>query len=300
MTASRFAVVVIVTAALALSSVRTHSADSRLLFTIGGKTIGPGDHVLEMGSIPALRGSDEKSEAEYQAHNEAVAGWLKAATPAGAICSTAPLSTDVASPRAFEVTVRNDDDVSIRLTAIYFGSKTIATWKQSPDARVDETTNSAVIPSKGAVILSVSFDSGRSVIQDLNEVVFTANSERIATFTIDYELRQAYVDVEYSSGDVPSGAQDSFSGATKIPYYSISTGTAPPGYTLLKACGWLTGDRVCNVYSTCEWENGAPSDSVAKLNFNLQGHKGESSGRLSAGHIRAAYGLMTKAPTLVR
>jgi hypothetical protein len=78
--------------------------------------------------------------------------------------------------------------------------------------------------------------------------------------------------------------------------YGLMTGPPPPGYTLIKACTWITGDRQCGSFSECAMS--ATADNVT-LSFALQGHnEGDPSVRNSEGHISVAYQLREVRPAL--
>jgi hypothetical protein len=165
-----------------------------------------------------------------------------------------------AGPRELSLRIKNvGPDDQIRIVDI--GSRVTASW-------VQETTRLRSIPLKmnevGTLLVRIEPKRG---YEDLNLLYFLGKSGILGTLTIDYSQTSddRFKAVEIDSGDFGSGL-----GADSSKAYSIATGEAPPGYSLIKACMWLTGDRLCNRWSECSWDPAAKNAIIA--HFTMQGH----------------------------
>src|ERR1700754_2533431 len=101
---------------------------------------------------------------------------------------------------------------------------------------------------------------------------------------------------EAHSGDKPSGIKKDFS-----PPYELCLGAAPAPYTLVAESVrfWLTGDRSCGAWSTCDWTK--RDDTNVCFRFTLQGHDElflNDGVRMSEGHVSAEYQLIRQPPRL--
>jgi hypothetical protein len=179
-----------------------------------------------------------------------------------------------------------------QITVIDIGSRLTASWVQdatrlrSISLKMNEagTLRVHVAPIKG--------------YEDLNLIYFLGKNGILGTLTIDYSQTsdERFKMIDIDSGDVGSGLGSSSSKA-----YSIGVGEAPPGYSLVKACMWLTGDRLCNRWSTCSWN--AVGNHATVANFTMQGHDEDFRHGLiisapsgpgwawSRGHLRATFEL---------
>jgi hypothetical protein len=126
-----------------------------------------------------------------------------------------------------------------------------------------------------------------------------------ALFILDYLILRSYLRLEYDSGDVNSGAGGNYNRQNFRPgarYYNlgyvVGTGPAPFGYTVAKACYWLTGDRYqCGTNSMCSWGKG-PDDEDVAFSFFLQGHAENGTAAESRGHLLVFYKVKSTEPTL--
>jgi V8-like Glu-specific endopeptidase len=127
-----------------------------------------------------------------------------------------------------------------------------------------------------------------TAVSALNE----ASTEKSAAVTqptsaqIDKSLALAKRDPivrQFSSGSVISGSRKSFSGV-----YTVMSDPAPEGYKIGKYSYSLSGDRVCNAYSTCSAQI---EDGKVAFHFTLQGHDewGGSGQALSTGTLVVTY-----------
>lgn len=111
------------------------------------------------------------------------------------------------------------------------------------------------------------------------------------------DKRELQVARERSSPPTPSGAFSAFSGP-----HRLCLGPAPPGYSLVpdSASFWLTGDRQCGAWATCDWEQ--RDDQDVCFAFRLQGHSEDPRDlvqpRTSTGYVRAQYRLRWANPPL--
>jgi hypothetical protein len=175
----------------------------------------------------------------------------------------------------------------VKLIAVYAGSRIHAGWRAADDS-IEEAVE---LTSQETATLRITFGVDDGKTQDLSLVSILSEGRPVTNISLDYAFLKQFVDVEYSSGMVLSGPSEAFS-----PDYWLGTGPAPPMYTLYKACHWLTGDRACNSWSTCDWTR--KDDVDVSFRFTLQGHKESSSAKLSEGHLRAVYRLSGKQPEL--
>jgi hypothetical protein len=164
-----------------------------------------------------------------------------------------------AGPREVTLRIKNvgpDDQIRI----VNIGSRVKASW-------VQEATHLRSIPLKmnevGTLLVRIEPKSG---YEDLNLLYFLGKSGILGTLTIDYSQTsdERFKLVEIDSGDFGSGL-----GADSSKAYTIGVGQAPPGYSLIKACMFLTGDRLCNQWSTCSWD---PAANAIIAHFTMQGH----------------------------
>jgi len=86
-----------------------------------------------------------------------------------------------------------------------------------------------------------------------------------------------------------SGAKASGVGERWSPWYQLSVGKAPVGYTVKKSEFWLTGDRSCGTRAECHELK--RSDEEVVWEFRLQGDDqgGIRKEVFSEGHMRVTY-----------
>lgn len=174
---------------------------------------------------------------------------------------------------------------------VYAGSRLNAYWSDSNGKPVSE----ALLQSGDTSDLHIEVFPV-SGYEDLNMVYLLVNQMIVSTVTIDYSANSdPLMDmIEVTSGNLGSGLGKSDSPATWV-----GTGAAPYGYSLIKTCMWLTGDRHCNAYSKCGWREVDNDAAVAW--FNMQGHEKNEPGQgweWSEGHLRALYQLDGQPPNL--
>ena len=196
----------------------------------------------------------------------------------------------VASTMTIDLTVRNTSDHNHVVCLEPVGSRLkVAFVLNGADTRCGTlrhgTTN----------VLRITFNNNADLPQDLNAFWITANELPVAEILLDYVVAPEYVTAPFNSGNLPSSG----SGVAnwKDLHYEIATGPAPPLYSVYRAAYWLTGDRKCNEWSTCEWGTVDSSDVVFR--FALQGHSENAIGvRESEGHLLVVYHARTSNPTL--
>jgi hypothetical protein len=118
----------------------------------------------------------------------------------------------------------------------------------------------------------------------------------LTTIHITAELAESEIVREVSSGARDSGRLKSFSNP-----YQLCLGPAPAGYSLVPGSDefWLTGDRRCGAWSSCEVARRDNTDVC--WSFRLQGHDEflfNDGIRQSEGHLRARYALRESEPVL--
>lgn len=128
-------------------------------------------------------------------------------------------------------------------------------------------------------------------------ITFLSNGVEVASITISYEPLAPRVTREAHSGPRLSGVKKAFS-----PPYEFCLGPAPAHYTLIaeSARFWLTGDRSCGSWSSCDWTR--RDDANLCFQFTLQGHDEfpfDDGVRQSEGHLSADYRLVRAQPRLI-
>jgi hypothetical protein len=177
------------------------------------------------------------------------------------------------------------------LKVIYAGARLNAYWNDSAGNKVNKK---AFQPDESADFRIDFFPAGG--YEDLNIIYLVTNETTIATITVDYSATSdPLLDmIEVTSGNLGSGL-----GKNESPATWVGTGAAPYGYSLIKVSMWLTGDRHCNAYSKCAWQEVDNSFAIAW--FNMQGHERNEGGdgwEWSEGHLRALYQLDGTPPSL--
>jgi hypothetical protein len=129
-----------------------------------------------------------------------------------------------------------------------------------------------------------------------DRVRFVGGGKEIAAIRINLLVTDPTRLMTKDSGERLSGSSGDFS-----PAYRVCLGSAPPGYTLVRGSEefWLTGDRRCGAWSTCEWIR--RDDEDVCFAFSLQGHNEDlhnGGQRLSEGHLKAQYKLVAAPPGL--
>jgi hypothetical protein len=218
----------------------------------------------------------------------------------GKTCWSSP-SPQAKTTSEIQITVTNVSGDPLTLSLLYNGSKVQANWK----GQLKASDNTRTLQPKGAGEIDASFDVGDGTYQDANTIVLMSGGRPTTLFILDYVILRPYLRVEYDSGDVNSGAGGNFNRQNFRPGtryfnlgYVVATGPAPVGYTVAKACYWLTGDRPqCGTYSMCSWGKG-PDDEDVAFSFFLQGHAENGTAAESRGHLLVFYKVKSTAPAL--
>jgi hypothetical protein len=142
----------------------------------------------------------------------------------------------------------------------------------------------AIIKPQQSQTLRLTFDRSR-LDAAARVVLLGQSSEELVSIAVSNAI-VADRTVERESGPRPSGNGDSFSSPHKL-----CLGATPAGYKLLPTTVefWLSGDRRCGAWATCEVTK--RDDEDVCFAFRLQGHNESltSPVRMSEGHLKATY-----------
>lgn len=172
------------------------------------------------------------------------------------------------------------------------GSESGVEWKWESGAAVDE------VDTGGSSVLLLTIDKPWPGTEKTAVVrlVPEGSPNGTAAITVHYTAVASAVAVESNELEQQSGAGKDFS----KPYYACVSSPSPGNYAVIPASivTWLTGDRACNSYATCD-QRVDTGGARACLVFTLQGHDEEDpKTRSSTGHIRASFGLTASTPSL--
>lgn len=186
---------------------------------------------------------------------------------------TLQVTNETAEPRG--LSIRVDDPT---LEAAWEGG----TWVTPVEAGTSRNLRIRIQPSTQRSTPSVR--SGR--------ITFLSGQQELVSVDVKYDLLPPRIRREVGSGTRSSGVRKAFSSP-----YDVCLGPAPQKYTIVadSARFWLTGDRSCGAWSTCDWM--VRDDTNVCFRFTLQGHDEffDSGVRDSEGHLSAEYKLTRQA-----
>jgi hypothetical protein len=213
--------------------------------------------------------------------------------PRDAFCWSSANQRESITPKEVIVNITNTSGEARTIGVVALGTNLQATWSDGSDT--------ATLKPNEPAMLRLVFKPETVDKQDLALITLFFKSKPLINITVDYLLAPDTIELVTESGDVPEGPGDSFSptwfdGAG----YRLGSKVVPEGYSLIRACEWLTGDRPCNTYSTCGWAIPPTEKGGVVFSFTLQGHKESGDIRKGNGHLYVKYQLDESTPRLIK